>query len=100
MMSFSNSLFSLGVLSSFFSFLLFCLQRKHLLNALLSLEMVMLSIFLVFISLLTGSNNEGLMTFILLVFMACEASLGLSLLVIFIRSHGNDYVSSMTMHKC
>nr|YP_009034057.1 NADH dehydrogenase subunit 4L [Sypharochiton sinclairi]AHZ60676.1 NADH dehydrogenase subunit 4L [Sypharochiton sinclairi] len=100
MMSFMNSLFSLGALSSMISFLLLCLQRKHLLNALLSLEMIMLSIFLVVVALAGEMSSESLLIFVLLVFMACEAALGLSLLVVLIRSHGNDYVSSMSIHKC
>nr|AUJ21411.1 NADH dehydrogenase subunit 4L [Chaetopleura apiculata] len=82
------------------SFMNFFLQRKHLLNCLLSLEMILLSIFLVILSLLSGVSSEGLMIFILLTFAACEASLGLALLVILIRSHGNDYVFSLSTHKC
>nr|QIZ12671.1 NADH dehydrogenase subunit 4L [Acanthopleura echinata] len=100
MMSVVNPLFNVGVLSSMISVLVFCLQRKHLLNSLLSLEMMMLSIFLVIFSCSVNISSEGLVVFILLALAACEAALGLSLLVILIRSHGNDYVSSLSIHKC
>nr|YP_009755019.1 NADH dehydrogenase subunit 4L [Lepidozona coreanica]QIP53385.1 NADH dehydrogenase subunit 4l [Lepidozona coreanica] len=90
----------MGVFVSLASIMSFCLQRKHLLNSLLSLEMVLLSVFLIMVSMANEWSNEGLMVFILLTLAACEASLGLSLLVILIRSHGNDYVMSLSTHKC
>nr|QIZ12568.1 NADH dehydrogenase subunit 4L [Tonicia forbesii] len=100
MMSLNNPMFSIGVLSGVVSLLVFCLQRKHLLNSLLSLEMTMLSVFLTILSCSVNISNEGLFIFILLALAACEAALGLSLLVVLIRSHGNDYVSSLSIHKC
>ncbi len=37
---------------------------------------------------------------ILLTLGACEASLGLAILVSLIRTHGNDYVSNFISQKC
>ncbi|YP_010718650.1 NADH dehydrogenase subunit 4L (mitochondrion) [Liolophura japonica] len=100
MMSLFNSIFSVGVVMSILSLMVFCLQRKHLLNSLLALEMMMLSIFLVVLASSANISSEGIMVFVMLTLAASEAALGLSLLVILIRSHGNDYVSSLSMHKC
>nr|QFG71047.1 NADH dehydrogenase subunit 4L [Pseudorimula sp. RSIO35641] len=78
----------------------FCLQHNHLLSALLSLEAITLNLF----TLLLGSsfffNFESHSCLILLTLGACEASLGLAILVSLIRMHGNDYVSSFTAQKC
>nr|YP_011035818.1 NADH dehydrogenase subunit 4L [Plaxiphora tricolor]WRI60248.1 NADH dehydrogenase subunit 4L [Plaxiphora tricolor] len=100
MMSFFNPLMTLGVMVSLSSVVSLCLQRKHLLNILLILELLMLSLFLLLMCMGNGFGGEGLMVFILLVFGACEASIGLSMLVILIRAYGNDYVSSLVINKC
>nr|YP_009943000.1 NADH dehydrogenase subunit 4L [Littorina brevicula]QOD40605.1 NADH dehydrogenase subunit 4L [Littorina brevicula]ULR86929.1 NADH dehydrogenase subunit 4L [Littorina brevicula]UOH96718.1 NADH dehydrogenase subunit 4L [Littorina brevicula] len=76
------------------------LQYKHLLSVLLSLEAATMN---VFIMLFTFSNNisfNGEMSLILITLGACEASLGLSILVSMIRAQGNDYVSSFSCQKC
>nr|ANJ78385.1 NADH dehydrogenase subunit 4L [Littorina fabalis]ANJ78398.1 NADH dehydrogenase subunit 4L [Littorina obtusata] len=76
------------------------LQYKHLLSVLLSLEAATMN---VFIMLFTFSNNisfDGEMSLILITLGACEASLGLSILVSMIRAQGNDYVSSFSCQKC
>ncbi|YP_009266395.1 NADH dehydrogenase subunit 4L (mitochondrion) [Littorina saxatilis] len=76
------------------------LQYKHLLSVLLSLEAATMNIF---IMLFTFSNNisfNGEMSLILITLGACEASLGLSILVSMIRAQGNDYVSSFSCQKC
>nr|QIZ12529.1 NADH dehydrogenase subunit 4L [Plaxiphora albida] len=100
MMSFFNPLFILGVLAGVSGVVSLCLQRKHLLNILLLLELLMLSLFLLLVCLSNGVGGEGLMVFVLLVFGACEASIGLSMMVILIRAYGNDYVSSLVINKC
>nr|QJD26717.1 NADH dehydrogenase subunit 4L [Cymbiola nobilis] len=82
------------------SLLTLSLQYKHLLSILLSLEAVTMNLF---IMIFTFSNNislSGQTALILITLGACEASLGLSILVSIIRAEGNDYVSSFSMHKC
>ena len=76
------------------------LQRKHLLNALLSLEIMVLGLFALIISCFLGEGDNLFLTFIILTFGACEASVGLALLVCLIRTHGNDFISSINIHKC
>nr|AWX90570.1 NADH dehydrogenase subunit 4L [Octopus variabilis]AWX90583.1 NADH dehydrogenase subunit 4L [Octopus variabilis] len=74
-------------------------QWKHILNVMLSFEVLTLSvIFMFFFSWVVMSLNLYLVM-ILMVFSVCEATLGLALLVSFIRLHGNDYVSSMSVYK-
>nr|AXS65537.1 NADH dehydrogenase subunit 4L [Chrysomeloidea sp. 7 KM-2017] len=76
----------------FFSGLVvFASNRKHLLLMLLSLEFIVLSLYLnmfVYLSLL----NDFFFSVIFLTMSVCEGSLGLAILVMMIRSCGNDYV--------
>nr|APX39516.1 NADH dehydrogenase subunit 4L [Cryptocephalus octoguttatus] len=78
-----------------FGMMSFFLFRKHFLLMLLSLEFLVLSLYLglfVFISLF---NYEYFFLLIFLTMSVCEGSLGLAMLVMMIRSHGNDYVMTM-----
>nr|QHE65367.1 NADH dehydrogenase subunit 4L [Neptuneopsis gilchristi] len=97
------SMFYLSLLSMwgfFMALLALSLQYKHLLSILLSLEAATMNMF---IMMFTYSNNitmSGQTSLILITLGACEASLGLAILVAIIRSEGNDYVSSFSLHKC
>nr|WMC21034.1 NADH dehydrogenase subunit 4L [Egea inermis] len=74
-------------------------QWKHILNILLSFEILTLGIIFSFLlswGLLSGDCSVMM---VIVVFGVCEASLGLSLLVSMIRVHGNDYVSSLSLYK-
>nr|AID52327.1 NADH dehydrogenase subunit 4L [Rondotia menciana] len=77
--------------------LIFVFKNKHLLIVLLSLEFIVLSIFFFFLVLLMFIDCDMYMLMIFLVFSVCEGSLGLSILVSMIRSHGNDYFQSFSM---
>nr|YP_009445810.1 NADH dehydrogenase subunit 4L [Hypselodoris apolegma]ATX68398.1 NADH dehydrogenase subunit 4L [Hypselodoris apolegma] len=70
--------------------------NMHILSLLISLEALMLSllIFLFSFSMLYGSSFHIFL--ILLTFAACEAALGLALLVSILRIRGNDYVISLS----
>nr|YP_009158741.1 NADH dehydrogenase subunit 4L [Conus tulipa]AKO90148.1 NADH dehydrogenase subunit 4L [Conus tulipa] len=97
------STFHLTMLSIFgvmVSLLTLSLQYKHLLSILLSLEAVTMSLFVLMFSLSSNISLMGETSLILITLGACEASLGLAILVAIIRAEGNDYVSSFTMHKC
>nr|QIZ12555.1 NADH dehydrogenase subunit 4L [Nuttallochiton mirandus] len=100
MMNFYNPPFILSILTATMAFLTLCAQRKHLLNTLLTLEIIMVAAFLLLLSITSATSNEGLMIFILLTLAASEASVGLAMLVILIRAHGNDYVTSLSINKC
>lgn len=74
----------------------FCSIRKHLLLTLLSLEFLVLILFLSFFSFLRSFGHENYFGLIFLTFSVCEGALGLSILVSIIRSHGNDNISSLS----
>nr|APH08697.1 NADH dehydrogenase subunit 4L [Profundiconus teramachii] len=97
------SMFYLSLLATFgilMALLTLSFQYKHLLSILLSLEAVTMNLFVFMFCLSTGTTLSGETSLILITLGACEASLGLSILVAVIRTEGNDYVSSFAMHKC
>ena len=90
------------IIISFFSSAISLLaQRKHLLISLLSLEAIILSI-ACFIIFSIGSTIQWnpFLFIVVLTFGACEASLGLSLLVIITRSTGSDIIKTLSSSKC
>nr|YP_009114940.1 NADH dehydrogenase subunit 4L [Acroneuria hainana]AIX03645.1 NADH dehydrogenase subunit 4L [Acroneuria hainana] len=87
-------------------FLFFCggwvftSKRKHLLLTLLSLEFMVLSLFLFLFMLLNGMDYELFFSMVFLTFAVCEGALGLSILVSMIRTHGNDYFQTFSVLQC
>nr|AWT58381.1 NADH dehydrogenase subunit 4L [Andraca olivacea] len=77
--------------------LIFVSKNKHLLVVLLSLEFLVLGIFFFMLLLLSFINYDMYMLMVFLVFSVCEGSLGLSILVSMIRTHGNDYFQSFSL---
>nr|YP_010022728.1 NADH dehydrogenase subunit 4L [Polleniopsis mongolica]QOP39576.1 NADH dehydrogenase subunit 4L [Polleniopsis mongolica] len=88
--SLSSILFIMGVFT-------FVSNRKHLLSMLLSLEYIVLSLFLLLFIYLNMLNYENFFSMMFLTFSVCEGSLGLSILVSMIRTHGNDYFQSFNI---
>nr|WMC21046.1 NADH dehydrogenase subunit 4L [Chtenopteryx sicula] len=74
-------------------------QWKHILNVLLSFEILMLGTIFSFLLTWGLFSGDYSIMMVIVVFGVCEASLGLSLLVSLIRVHGNDYVSSLSLYK-
>nr|AVN68202.1 NADH dehydrogenase subunit 4L [Melanozosteria sp. Cairns, Australia] len=89
-----------------FSIMFFCgiwvfsSNRKHLLVTLLSLEFIVLILFLMLYNYLNEFNYELYFSMVFLTFSVCEGALGLSILVSMIRSYGNDYFQSYVMLQC
>nr|AFQ62420.1 NADH dehydrogenase subunit 4L [Meru phyllisae] len=75
----------------------FCLNRKHLLLMLLSLEYIILSLYVWFFILFDIYNYDYYFSMIYLVFCVCESVLGLCILVSLIRMYGNDYFYSLNL---
>nr|ANE12117.1 NADH dehydrogenase subunit 4L [Canis lupus familiaris] len=76
--------------------------RSHLMSSLLCLEGMMLSLF-VMMSVTILNNHltlASMMPTVLLVFAACEAALGLSLLVMVSNTYGTDYVQNLNLLQC
>nr|BCI56854.1 NADH dehydrogenase subunit 4L [Zhangixalus arboreus] len=76
-------------------------HRTHLLSALLCLEGMMLTIFIT-LSLLPDqlTSSPLMLPLILLSLSACEAGLGLSLMIATARSHGNDNLMTLNILQC
>lgn len=75
--------------------IVFCLKSKHLLLILLSLEFIVLSLYLNIYIYILRLGNEFYFLMVFLSIRVCEGALGLSILVSLIRTHGNDYFKSM-----
>nr|YP_010429225.1 NADH dehydrogenase subunit 4L [Praomys minor]USQ66731.1 NADH dehydrogenase subunit 4L [Praomys minor] len=76
--------------------------RSHLMSTLLCLEGMMLSLF---IMITTATLNSHSMTSMpipitIMVFAACEAAVGLALLVKVSNTYGTDYVQNLNLLQC
>nr|YP_010713490.1 NADH dehydrogenase subunit 4L [Barbronia yunnanensis]WDA96191.1 NADH dehydrogenase subunit 4L [Barbronia yunnanensis] len=77
------------------------LHHKFLLLTLLSLEAITLgSLMLLMNTMMLMNSNNAIISILMLTIGACEASLGLTLLVLMSRQYGNDLVSSLNLSKC
>nr|QIE12656.1 NADH dehydrogenase subunit 4L [Compsulyx cochereaui] len=85
------------ILMFFTGNLIFISKNKHLLIILLSLEFIVLSVFFFLLMFLMFIEYDMFMLMVFLVFSVCEGSLGLSILVSMIRTHGNDYFQSFNL---
>nr|YP_004425106.1 NADH dehydrogenase subunit 4L [Plecotus auritus]ADG95369.1 NADH dehydrogenase subunit 4L [Plecotus auritus] len=97
------SLTHMNIMMAFIISLLGLLMyRSHLMSSLLCLEGLMLSLFvLITITTLTAHTTlTNMLPIILLVFAACEAALGLSLLVAVSNTYGTDYVQNLNLLQC
>nr|YP_010022243.1 NADH dehydrogenase subunit 4L [Neurigona zhejiangensis]QOL12433.1 NADH dehydrogenase subunit 4L [Neurigona zhejiangensis] len=80
--------------------IVFVMDRKHLLSMLLSLEMIVLSLFIFLIVFLNFMGYQEFFSMVFLTFSVCEGALGLSILVSMIRTHGNDYFQTFSILQC
>nr|APX39599.1 NADH dehydrogenase subunit 4L [Hydrothassa glabra] len=78
------------------SFIMFSSKRKHFLLMLLSLELMVISLFLNLIIYLSMIDYEMFFSMIFLTMSVCEGVLGLSVLILMIRTHGNDYIMTFS----
>ncbi|YP_006883662.1 NADH dehydrogenase subunit 4L (mitochondrion) [Sarcophilus harrisii] len=78
------------------------IYRSHLMSTLLCLEGMMLSLFILMTLLITHFHmfSMSMLPLILLVFSACEAGIGLALLVKISTTHGNDYIQNLNLLQC
>nr|ALO70311.1 NADH deshydrogenase subunit 4L [Astenus lyonessius] len=87
---FSIFMYFMGMLS-------FCLNRKHFLMMLMSLEFIVLSLYFNLLVYLSMMGIEFYFSMIFLTMSVCEGALGISILVSMIRTHGNDYFKSFNL---
>lgn len=96
-----NSLLSFIHLVPIIILLAFLIQQTHLLISLLILEGIILRlVFIVPTILVWNSINIGLICILLLTIGACEAAMGLALLVLLSRATGTDIIASISINKC
>nr|QNM39242.1 NADH dehydrogenase subunit 4L [Macaca hecki]QNM39255.1 NADH dehydrogenase subunit 4L [Macaca hecki]QNM39281.1 NADH dehydrogenase subunit 4L [Macaca tonkeana] len=78
------------------------IYRSHLMASLLCLEGMMMSLFIMttLIALNTRSPLINIMPIILLVFAACEAAVGLALLISISNTYGLDYIHNLNLLQC
>nr|ASM92112.1 NADH dehydrogenase subunit 4L [Apodemus agrarius]ASM92125.1 NADH dehydrogenase subunit 4L [Apodemus agrarius]ASM92138.1 NADH dehydrogenase subunit 4L [Apodemus agrarius]ASM92151.1 NADH dehydrogenase subunit 4L [Apodemus agrarius]ASM92164.1 NADH dehydrogenase subunit 4L [Apodemus agrarius] len=76
--------------------------RSHLMSTLLCLEGMMLSLFIMTSLASLNSNSMASMPIpiTILVFAACEAAVGLALLVKVSNTYGTDYVQNLNLLQC
>nr|YP_009422166.1 NADH dehydrogenase subunit 4L [Aquatica lateralis]BBA21829.1 NADH dehydrogenase subunit 4L [Aquatica lateralis] len=74
-----------------------CIKCSHLLLMLLSLEFIVLSLFLGLGVYMIGLLYESYFMMIFLSLSVCEGALGLSILVSLVRMYGNDYFNSFNI---
>ena len=75
-------------------------QRSHFLLVLLSLEVAIFFtlVIIIIMGIKVGDRGE-MLVFVFLAMRACEARLGLALLVAMVRRFGNDMVKSLGVRK-
>nr|YP_010703580.1 NADH dehydrogenase subunit 4L [Bryodema qilianshanense]WCO86714.1 NADH dehydrogenase subunit 4L [Bryodema qilianshanense] len=97
-------MFMFSVLTSLLIYIsgvyVFSSKRKYLLMVLLSLEYIVLSLFMLIIIFLVEFDYDYFFPIVFLVFSVCEGALGLSVLVSMVRSHGNDFFNSFFLCLC
>nr|YP_783965.1 NADH dehydrogenase subunit 4L [Lagostrophus fasciatus]Q08GM0.1 RecName: Full=NADH-ubiquinone oxidoreductase chain 4L; AltName: Full=NADH dehydrogenase subunit 4L [Lagostrophus fasciatus]CAK22238.1 NADH dehydrogenase subunit 4L [Lagostrophus fasciatus] len=78
------------------------IYRSHLMSTLLCLEGMMLSLFILMALIISHFHmfSTSMAPLILLVFSACEAGVGLALLVKTSSNYGNDYVQNLNLLQC
>nr|YP_010466948.1 NADH dehydrogenase subunit 4L [Hemigrapsus sinensis]UVF28720.1 NADH dehydrogenase subunit 4L [Hemigrapsus sinensis] len=100
MMNFSFLMVFCSLFMIFCGLWSFISYHKHLLNSLLSLEFMMLGVFWMLSLQLSMVGSEIYFSLFFLTLAVCEGTLGLSLLVLIVRSHGNDYFKSFNFLEC
>nr|YP_011035836.1 NADH dehydrogenase subunit 4L [Penicillidia jenynsii]WRI60692.1 NADH dehydrogenase subunit 4L [Penicillidia jenynsii] len=77
--------------------LVFVKNKKHLLLMLLSLEYMVLSLFMMLFLYFSMMYNMYYLLMVFLVMTVCEGVLGLSILVSMVRMYGNDNFQSFNI---
>nr|YP_010579385.1 NADH dehydrogenase subunit 4L [Thalamita prymna]YP_010579398.1 NADH dehydrogenase subunit 4L [Thalamita spinicarpa]UEV85617.1 NADH dehydrogenase subunit 4L [Thalamita prymna]UEV85643.1 NADH dehydrogenase subunit 4L [Thalamita spinicarpa] len=100
MVNFSSVMIFVPVIMIFCGGWGFISYNKHMLNSLLSLEFMMLGVFWLMSTQLALVGSEVYFSLFFLTLAACEGALGLTMLILVVRSHGNDVFSSFNLLEC
>ena len=71
---------------------------KHILRILLSLELIILGIFLFLLTFIISNSIEVIVFYLIVVI--CEARLGLSVIIIRVYYYGRDFLVRYSMLRC
>nr|YP_010329450.1 NADH dehydrogenase subunit 4L [Haemaphysalis cornigera]YP_011004260.1 NADH dehydrogenase subunit 4L [Haemaphysalis taiwana]UNO53907.1 NADH dehydrogenase subunit 4L [Haemaphysalis cornigera]UNO53920.1 NADH dehydrogenase subunit 4L [Haemaphysalis cornigera]WPS93622.1 NADH dehydrogenase subunit 4L [Haemaphysalis taiwana] len=91
MMSMTFFIYMVGMFS-------FVLNRFHMMLLLMSIEFMYLSLMVIFF--FNSSMTSIINVFVFLTVIVCEASIGLSLLILISFYYGNELMSSLNLIKC
>lgn len=86
-----------GVVSRIFRFIL---NYSHVLNRLLSLELLVLIVYWLLSLNLFNIGGDSFFIVFYVVMSVCEGVLGLALLIIGVYRHGSDYIISYRVLNC
>uniref|UniRef100_A0AB74RXN8 NADH-ubiquinone oxidoreductase chain 4L n=1 Tax=Echinolaelaps echidninus TaxID=2759148 RepID=A0AB74RXN8_9ACAR len=87
---------SISLLMFFIGLLSFIFNKKHILAMLLSMEIMVVGLFLIMLSC-SFINSLIEFTMIFLIMIVCESCLGLSLLILIMNFYGNDLICSANL---
>nr|YP_009184239.1 NADH dehydrogenase subunit 4L [Bradypus torquatus]ALO62209.1 NADH dehydrogenase subunit 4L [Bradypus torquatus]ATP85008.1 NADH dehydrogenase subunit 4L [Bradypus torquatus] len=78
------------------------LYRSHMMSSLLCLEGLVLSLFVLSTLMILNTHHtlSTIMPILLMVFAACEAALGLALLITVSNTYGMDYIQNLNLLQC
>lgn len=100
-MNIFSSLSSLIIIAFALTIFALSLKFSHFLLSLFCLESITLCVVLfIALSTTTSAIIFPQRSILLLTFGACEASLGLSIIVIMSRTYGTDIINSISLNKC
>nr|QQQ88824.1 NADH dehydrogenase subunit 4L [Hyalella latimana] len=96
----SNYLIGLSLFTLSMSCYSYIFNHSHLLNSLLSLEMMSVTIYFLIGETFIYLGLEMFYLLFFLVMVVCEGVLGLSLLISLVHSHGEDYFKLFNFIQC
>nr|UML37426.1 NADH dehydrogenase subunit 4L [Papio hamadryas hamadryas] len=78
------------------------IYRSHLMASLLCLEGMMMSLFIMTAVMASNAHSPliNIMPIIMLVFAACEAAVGLALLISISNTYGLDHINNLNLLQC
>ncbi|YP_007183096.1 NADH dehydrogenase subunit 4L (mitochondrion) [Theropithecus gelada] len=78
------------------------IYRSHLMASLLCLEGMMMSLFIMTALMASNAHSPliNIMPIIMLVFAACEAAVGLALLISISNTYGLDHINNLSLLQC
>uniref|UniRef100_A0A8D2K7Y3 NADH-ubiquinone oxidoreductase chain 4L n=1 Tax=Theropithecus gelada TaxID=9565 RepID=A0A8D2K7Y3_THEGE len=78
------------------------IYRSHLIASLLCLEGIIISLFIIITLIASNAHSPliNIIPIIMLVFAACEAVVGLALLISISNTYGLDYINNLSLLQC